>query len=100
MKKYKIKKNLSYIRDEASVSFHVDSGDYFGTIATVISLISQDIAEKGSCDIQGLLKALKNLEKDLVHLQENYDISPKKQYQSIPKTKNKNKVPKGKLSNQ
>lgn len=78
MRKYAISQKILYVRDEDSVSFHVESGDYFGTIATIISLVSQDIERKGSYDALSLLKALKSLEKDLIHLQANYDITPKK----------------------
>lgn len=78
MKKYKINSKLSYVKDEASVAFHVESGDYFGTIATIVSLISQDIEDNNCYEPKDVLKALKNLEKDLIYLQENYDINPKR----------------------
>jgi transcription initiation factor IIE alpha subunit len=98
MKKYQINKSLSYIKDEDSVSFHVEKDDYFGTIATIIGLIGQNIEKNNNYKPKEVLSALKNLEKDLVYLQKNYYIKLKNQ--SIPKIKNKNRVPKGKLNNQ
>lgn len=77
MKKYKITNKNIFVKDEASVSFHVDSGDYFGTIATVVSLIRQGIEENHYYNPETLAEALKNLETDLIHLQEDYDIIPK-----------------------
>ncbi len=65
------------MKDEDSVRFHVQNDDYFGTIATVISLIRQKIAKE--CPRDALLKkSLNNLEKDLMFLQKNYQISRKK----------------------
>ena len=31
---------------EASIQFHIEENDYFGTLATVIDLVSQDLAEE------------------------------------------------------
>ncbi len=91
-KSYSIKPLVWSVKDESSVRFHVDNDDYFGTIATVLSLIKQQI-KRGECDNAPLIeKTLKNLEKDLLFLQQNYQINPK--------TKNKNKTPKGNDNNQ
>ena len=48
---------------------HVNVGDYFGTLATIVDLMLQDSEEKN--------KTLKKIKADLVHLQENYRISKK-----------------------
>jgi hypothetical protein len=32
---------------EASIQFHIEENDYFGTLATVIDLVSQDLRRKG-----------------------------------------------------
>ncbi len=92
LKRYKIKSLLNFVKDENSVKFHVKSDDYFGTIATVLSLIRQQI-EKDDCKNADVLeKTLSNVEKDLMFLQANYQINPK--------LKNKNNIPNGKLNNQ
>ncbi len=33
--------------NEASLQFHIDENDYFGTLATVLDLVSQDLRKKG-----------------------------------------------------
>lgn len=94
---YQIKSFFSVLKDEASVKYHIESHDYFGTIATVISLIFQKLKTGGPLDQKEknqLLKTLKNLEQDLVFLQKNYQIYIK------PKMKNKKIIPKGKLKSQ
>jgi hypothetical protein len=80
MKKYKITKNYLILNDEESVKFHVKKEDYFGTIATILSLIKQDLKNvqaKNNKEVDKIEKTLKNLEKDLVFLQKNYQIKDK-----------------------
>lgn len=73
---YQIKPLILLMRDEDSVRFHVKNDDYFGTIATVISLIRQKLKkEKRPNDLA--VQALNNLEKDLMFLQKNYRIDSK-----------------------
>lgn len=91
-KKYKITPLVWFVRDEASVKFHVENDDYFGTIAAVLSLIKQKIKKDSRPDAATLEKILKNLEKELMFLQKNYQINAK--------SKDKNKRPKGKLISQ
>lgn len=90
-KKYQISPIFWLIRDEAGTKFHIKSGDYFGTIATILSLLKQKINNNGAGSAV-INKTLKNLEKDLLFLQKNYQIKPK--------IKNKNKTPKGRLKSQ
>jgi ribosomal protein S28E/S33 len=60
---------------QKSVKFHIKSDDYFGTLATVISLVKQNI-KKG--EITKLnIKMLNNAEKDLIHLQNRYKVVKK-----------------------
>lgn len=99
-KKYSIKKLLWCVKDEDSVRFHVASDDYFGTIATVISLLKQQSKKDDSEKTAILDKAFKNLENDLMYLQKNYQICPRPARQTKPSTKNKNKTPKGRLKSQ
>ncbi len=91
-KKYQIKPLASFVKDEASVKFHVENNDYFGTIAAVLSLVKQQIKKDDRPNAAILSKILKDLEDDLLILQREYQISPK--------NKNKNKSPKGKLISQ
>lgn len=89
---YKITPVVWLVRDEASVKFHVTSHDYFGTIAAILSLIKQQF-KKGDAGSAVLInKTLKNLEKDLMFLQKNYQIKPK--------NKKRISTPKGRLKSQ
>lgn len=91
-KKYKITPLVWYVRDETSAKFHVKNDDYFGTIAAVLSLIKQKIKKDSRPETTTLKKILKNLEKELMYLQKNYQINPK--------SKERKRIPKGKLINQ
>lgn len=91
-KEYKIEPLVYLVEDAGSVKFHVKNDDYFGTIATVLSLIRQDITKNNRYDAAVLEKLLVNLEGDLNILQKNYQIKAR--------AKNKNKTPKGKLKSQ
>ena len=91
-KKYKITPLLWFVKDEASVKFHVASDDYFGTIATIISLLEEQIKKDGALNAAQLKKTIKNLKNDLQFLQKNYQINPK--------IKNKKIIPKGRLKSQ
>lgn len=97
-KRYRITPTLYLLRDEANVRFHVKSDDYFGTIATVLDLIKQQIKKDSRPDAAVLNKTLKNLKDDLMFLQNNYEI--KRRPQIRPRIKNRNSKPKGKLKSQ
>jgi len=69
LKKYNISGDDLKVHDKDSVAFHVKSADYFGTIATIISLWKQtDKISK---------KSFKELYDDLLDLQKNYEIKRK-----------------------
>ncbi len=91
-KTYQIKKLVWLVKDEASTRFHVEQDDYFGTIATIISLLKQTLKENPAKQLPDFIATLNNLERDLVWLQNNYQISPR--------IKKKNKIPKGKDKSQ
>jgi len=77
---YKISNNFILLNDQKSVKFHVKKEDYFGTIATILSLIEQDLELGKKENIKELEKikiSLKNLEKDFIFLQNNYNIKKK-----------------------
>ena len=56
---------------EASLQFHIESNDYFGTLATVLDLVSQELRKKGHHRNADTLDRLRD---DLVHLQQGYRI--------------------------
>lgn len=59
-----------------AVKFHIKNDDYFGTLATVLSLVEQDVMQNGFLDIHSDL--LKKKVKELVYLQAHYKIIDKK----------------------
>lgn len=85
---YQINPSFFVLKDEKSVSYHVKQHDYFGTLATIISLLMQNL--KSDDDFiknrKLMIKTLKNLEKDLNFLQAGYNISLKAK---LNKTENK-----------
>jgi hypothetical protein len=85
-KKYQIKNLVWFVKDEQSTKFHVAADDYFGTIATIISLMKQKL-EKNPMECPPDFKdTFERLEKDLTWLQNNYQIKPRiKKKKSIPK---------------
>jgi len=91
-KNYNLKNIILLIRDKTSVKYHVSQDDYFGTIATIIALIKQKIEKNPADYTPDFKKTLTNIEKDLVWLQENYQI--------IPRIKKKKIIPKGREKNQ
>lgn len=91
-KNYKINNIILLVKDEASVKFHLSQDDYFGTIATILSLLRQEIEKNPTKCLSDFQNTLNSLEKDLDWLQKNYQI--------IPRIKKKNKIPKGKEKNQ
>ena len=56
---------------EASIQFHIEENDYFGTVATVIDLVSQDLRREGH---QNTAETLDRLRDGLMYLQLGYRI--------------------------
>jgi hypothetical protein len=77
-KKYQITPLIWFVKDEATTKFHVENDDYFGTIATILSLVKQKINDQRPQNQKLLQDTLNNLEKDLGWLQNNYQIVEKK----------------------
>ena len=92
IKKYQIKNLVWLVKDEKSTKFHVAADDYFGTIATVLSLMKQKIEKKPTKYSADFKDTLEKLEKDLIWLQKNYQIKPR--------IKKKNRIPNGREKNQ
>jgi hypothetical protein len=57
--------------DEASRQFHIGENDYFGTLATVLDLVSQDMRKKGEQRNADILLRQRD---DLVYLQHSHRI--------------------------
>ncbi|HTR19153.1 MAG TPA: hypothetical protein VMH91_04240 [Candidatus Paceibacterota bacterium] len=74
---------FSFVRDMPRedafrrVEFHVASGDYFGTLATLMQLMADAIASGDAAAKQRCITTLKELSEDLVYLQERYAIRKK-----------------------
>lgn len=58
---------------QKSVKFHIKSNDYFGTLATVLSIIKQTPEH-----IKEHIKSINKIEKDLMFLQKKYRITKNK----------------------
>ncbi|MDR3571809.1 MAG: hypothetical protein P4L81_06490 [Candidatus Pacebacteria bacterium] len=73
---------ISFVRDalprerKQNVDFHIKSGDYFGTLATIMGLMADSLSNKGS-DPTRSIKTLDELREDLCYAQETYRIEPK-----------------------
>ena len=57
------------------LQFHLETNDYFGTLATVLDLMRQTTNREGYTEENNDL--LKRLCNDLVYLQGHYEIAPK-----------------------
>jgi hypothetical protein len=57
-----------------SLTFHVRENDYFGTLATVLDLLRQEMLKQG---YSRHTEALLRLRDDLVYLQRSYRIESK-----------------------
>ncbi len=60
--------------DRERLEFHIECEDYFGTLATVLDLITQD--EKPVTN-ERYIEILKNIKDDLIFLQKHYRIERK-----------------------
>ncbi|HEX2792645.1 MAG TPA: hypothetical protein VHO23_02935 [Candidatus Paceibacterota bacterium] len=71
---------VRFFRDEDEAArlerlrFHLESGDYFPFIATIIGSLKEAAAE---CGDQAALALAGVMQRDLIHLHERYDITPK-----------------------
>jgi hypothetical protein len=74
---------LSLFRDAPSeerkltIDFHVKSGDYFGTLATIMGLIADSLSSNQSDARERSAKTLVELREDLSYSQETYTIKSK-----------------------
>ena len=57
--------------NEDKIKFHVEANDYFGTLATVLDLLGQDLRKHGRIRHAETLLRMRN---DLMYLQGGYRI--------------------------
>ena len=65
---------------EGSLQFHIKENDYFGTLATVLDLVSQDLLKKGH---RSNAETLGRLRDRLMYLQQGYRIERIQPYSKI-----------------
>lgn len=70
-KNYQIKNKNLVIKDQRSTKNHIEQNDYFGTTATILSLLSQKEFIKDTKEVK---KILKKISKEFLYLQKNYQI--------------------------
>lgn len=59
--------------NKKSIRFHIESNDYFGTLATRVDLLLQDVSRHGYK--REYRKDLEELRNELLYLQDRYVIS-------------------------
>jgi len=60
--------------DKENLKFHIDKNDYFGTLATVLDLVRQNLNPYTQKEERKILKDKVN---ELMHLQDKYKIIKK-----------------------
>ena len=63
--------------NETSLQFHIEANDYFGTLATVLDLVSQDLRKKGHPTTAETLLRQRDR---LMYLQQGYRIEKIRAY--------------------
>ena len=66
--------------EKASLQFHIEENDYFGTLATVLDLAGQDLRRKGHHRNADTLGRLRD---DLVYLQGTHRIEAIRKNQGV-----------------
>ncbi len=66
---------------EESLKFHIKANDYFGTLATVLDLVSQDLRKKGHRRNAGVLARQRDR---LMYLLQGYRIEEIRPVMKIP----------------
>ncbi len=62
---------------QKSTDFHIKSDDYFGTLASVLTIINEKKDSHDKSDLKLIDRILKNVIKDLMYLQDKYKIIKK-----------------------
>lgn len=86
--KYRINSRIWLLKDQNEAARHISQDDYFGTMATILNLWRQQIEKNPDIIGPDFYDKLAEIEKDLIWLQQNYQISPRiKKKKMIPKGK-------------
>jgi len=67
---------------EATIQFHIEKNDFFGTLATVIDLVSQDLQKNGQNRNAEILQRLRD---NLVYLQRSHRIAKLRDKRKLPR---------------
>ena len=67
---------------EASIQFHIEKNDFFGTLATVIDLVSQDLQKNGQNRNAEIFQRLRD---NLVYLQRSHRIAKLRDKRKLPR---------------
>lgn len=59
------------------LDFHIASGDYFGTLATIMGLMADSLSTNAEGARQRCIRTLHELQEDLSYLQDSHTIVPK-----------------------
>jgi hypothetical protein len=70
------------MKQQTGLQFHIEESDYFGTFATVLDLVSQDLREKGLLRNAEILLRQRDR---LMHLQSEYRIEKIEPTNRIPR---------------
>lgn len=74
----------------ARLRFHITKADYFPFLATILGFAKESLTENGATatDVgKKQIEFLSDTQKDLIHLQQNYQITPKETPTSFTKEK-------------
>ncbi len=90
MNTYTISPTLWWVRDGVDepddlerLLFHVKAGDYFSTLATILGFVEETIKEQDHQEKMTYeINTLSQMKEDLVYLNDNFDIKPKRKKDS------------------
>jgi hypothetical protein len=60
------------------LKFHIESGDYFGTLSTILALMADTLATNDPINRERCIANLKELREDLTYLQKTHMIEHKR----------------------
>lgn len=70
------------------LQFHIEQGDYFPFLATIIGMLGESVAQCENADEESMqAKFVEGLKKDLLYLHEHYEITPRKERLAYTKEK-------------
>ena len=71
LERFYLPRGILQSMNEENLQFHIEANDYFGTLATVLDLLRQDLDRRGYKPHAGTLSRLRD---DLVYLQRSHRI--------------------------